>query len=137
MLPSYIVNACQKHSNNAQIKVEREQLYRERQRELCLPAIAAAAPHPPPPSSSLPLTCLPPLLACLPWQLLTCWDQPLIYLERALKWRDHDEWHFNVLLRCLVTSTIDHSAAPPTPTPSLFHRPSHCPGGEVWLSGRK
>ncbi|KAM7403802.1 hypothetical protein PAMA_004302 [Pampus argenteus] len=62
----------------------------------------------------------PKLFARLPWQPLTCWDQPLIYLERALEQRGQDEWHFNVLLRCLVTSTIDHSAAAHTPLP-------HCP----------
>lgn len=89
------------------------------------------------PSSFLPLTYPPLLPGCLPWQPLTCWDRPLIYLERALKWRGQDEWHFNVLLRCLVTSTIDHSAVPHTPAPSLSHRPSRCPGGEVWLSGRE
>lgn len=84
---------------------------------LCLSAIPAA---PPPPSTSLPLTCPPLLPARLPWQPLTCWDWPLIYLERAQERRGRDEWHFNVLLRCLVTSTIDHSAALHTLTPSLF-----------------
>lgn len=89
------------------------------------------------PSSFLPLTYPPLLPGCLPWQQLTCWDRPLIYLERALKWRGQDEWHFNVLLRCLVTSAIDHSAVQHTPAPSLSHRPSRCPGGETWLSGRE
>lgn len=69
--------------------------------------------------SFLPLTYPPLLPARLPWQPLTCWDWTLIYLERALERRGQDEWHFNVLLRCLVTSTIDHSAAAYAQPPSL------------------
>lgn len=84
-----------------------------------MPDIPTTSPspsyHPCSPSSFLPLTYPPLLPARLPWQPLTCWDRPLIYLERALERRGQDEWHFNVLLRCLVTSTIDHSAAARTP----------------------
>lgn len=44
--------------------------------------------------------------------------------------RGQDEWHFNVLLRCLVTSTIDHSAAAHTPLP-------HCPADPHTALGKR
>lgn len=113
--------------------------WRQRGRHGCLCASATAPPPPSasPPPPALPLTYTPLLPTHLPRQPLTCWDRPLIYLERALERKGEDEWHFNVLLRCLVTSSIDHSAAALSPTPSLSRRPSRCPGGEVWLSGRE
>lgn len=93
----------------------------------CLSAFHTAPPLPP----LLPLTYPPLLPARLPWQPLTCWDRPLIYLERALEQRGWDEWHFNVLLRCLVTSTIDHCAA-------ARHRPlPHCPADLLAALGER
>lgn len=73
------------------------------------------SPSPPPRThlSSLPASSSALAAANLPGPLL-------IYLERALERRGQDEWHFNVLLRCLVTSTIDHGTSLCTTLPP-FH----------------